>query len=136
MRITKSFMVLDAADTGTEAAFWAAVLGGEVEAGPDEGPFAHWRDVVVDGRIALGVQHAPDHVAPEWPGQGSERQRIQIHPDLYVDHADAPAALQEVLDLGARMLQPAATPQQQQQQAGGFHVLADPAGHPFCICWE
>ncbi|MCG7309764.1 VOC family protein [Brachybacterium sp. ACRRE] len=132
MHITKSFMVLDAADTGTEAAFWAAVLGGEVEAGPDEGPFAHWRDVVVDGRIALGVQHAPDHVAPEWPGQGPERQRIQIHPDLYVDHADAPAALQEVLDLGARMLQPAATP----QQAGGFHVLADPAGHPFCICWE
>jgi predicted enzyme related to lactoylglutathione lyase len=132
MRIRRRFMVLDAADTDAEAAFWAAVLGGEVHAGADEGPFARWRDVVLDGRIELGVQHSPDHVAPEWPGQGPARQRQQIHPDIYVEHDEAAAAVDEVIDLGARMLQPAADP----GAPGGFHVLADPAGHPFCICWE
>lgn len=132
MRITKKFMVLDAPQPLAEATFWAQVLGGEVVAGTDHGPFAQWHDVVIDGEIALGVQLAPDHVAPVWPTTDPSAQHQQIHPDIYVAHEDAPAALQEVLDLGARLLQEAPAP----SDAGGFHVLADPAGHPFCICWE
>ncbi|MGP9536554.1 VOC family protein [Brachybacterium sp. AOP43-C2-M15] len=132
MRITKRFMVLDAADPGAEAAFWAGVLGGEAVLAADEGPFAGWHEVIVDGRIELGVQPTPDHIAPTWKSPDPSAQRQQIHPDLYVAREDAPAAVQEVLALGARMLQEAEDP----SVDGGFHVLADPAGHPFCICWE
>ncbi|WP_169741809.1 VOC family protein [Nocardioides aequoreus] len=53
----------------------------------------------------------------------------QIHLDLYVD--DVAPAHEEVLGLGATVLQ--------QQYAAtdpeGFWVYADPAGHPFCLCW-
>lgn len=57
---------------------------------------------------------------------------------MVLDAADAAvevgfwAALEEALGLGATLLQPAAEP----EEPGGFHVLADPAGHPFCLCWE
>jgi hypothetical protein len=132
MRITRRLTVLDAADPGTEAAFWAAVLGGEAILATEDGPFAGWYDVVVDGRIELGVQPTPDHVPPEWKSTDPAAQRQQLHLDLYVAHEDAPAAVQEVLGLGARMLEEADDP----SAAGSCHVLADPAGHPFCLCWE
>lgn len=131
MRITKKFMVLDAPDPRVEAEFWASVLGGRVGV-VDEGPFAGWHDVIVDGETALGVQYAPDHVAPTWPSEEPGHQRQQIHPDLYVLREDVATATQEVLDLGARMLQEA----EDASAPLGFHVLADPAGHPFCICWD
>jgi Glyoxalase-like domain len=35
----------------------------------------------------------------------------------------------EVIALGANLLKPADGP------ADDFQVYADPAGHPFCICW-
>lgn len=40
--------------------------------------------------------------------------------------------LAEVMALGARLLQKAADPSAEH----GFQVYADPAGHPFCLCWE
>jgi hypothetical protein len=33
--------------------------------------------------------------------------------------------------LGARVLKPAA----ETESADNFQVYADPAGHPFCLCW-
>ena len=119
MRIAQQIIVFDAPDLSAESAFWAGVLGGTVDEDDD------WHTVVVDGTPHLGVQLAPDHVAPDWP-DGTPQQ---IHLDLYVD--DLEGAHDEVMALGARLLQPA----DDVQAAEGFQVYADPAGHPFCLCW-
>ncbi|GAB2697624.1 VOC family protein [Thalassiella azotivora] len=122
MRIKRTIVVLDAADVEAESRFWADVLGGSVDA--DDG--GSWATVVVDGEPRLAVQHAPDHVPPLWP-DGSPPQ--QLHLDLYVDEL-APAH-GRVTELGATLLKPADDP----GAAEGFQVYADPAGHPFCLCW-
>ena len=119
MNIAHTIVVLDAADIAAVSSFWAGVLGGTVEADDD------WHTVHVDGEPRIGVQLAPDHIRPEWPN-GTQQQ---IHLDLYVD--DVPAAHDEVMALGATLLQPAEDP----SAASGFQVYADPAGHPFCLCW-
>lgn len=132
MRIEKKFVVLDAADIDTEARFWAEVLGGRVVPSDEDGDYPGWRDVVVGEETVLGVQRAPDHVAPQWPGTDPDRQQQQLHWDLYVAGDEVESASREVTSLGARLLQRSDAP----QTAGGFHVFADPAGHPFCICWQ
>lgn len=119
MRVTRQIVVFDAADLAAESAFWAGLLGGTVEAEDD------WHTVHVDGGPRLGFQLAPNHIPPEWP-DGTPQQ---IHLDLYVD--DVSSAHEEAMKLGARLLKPAADPSAKQ----GFQVYADPAGHPFCICW-
>ncbi len=119
MEIKRQIVVFDAADIAAESAFWAGLLGGTVEAADD------WHSVVVDGEGRLGIQRAPNHVAPDWPDGASQ----QLHLDLYVD--DLAAAHEEALALGARLLKPADDPHADE----GFQVYADPAGHPFCLCW-
>ena len=119
MEITRQTIVFDAADLAAESTFWAALLGGTVEADDD------WHAVYVDGEARLGVQLAPDHVPPEWP-HGSPQQ---IHLDLHVD--DLQAAHDHAVAVGARLLQAAADI----TSSSGFQVYADPAGHPFCLCW-
>jgi predicted enzyme related to lactoylglutathione lyase len=119
VKITSRVVVFDAADLEAESRFWAGVLGGTVDAEDD------WHMVMVDGRAQVGVQLAPDHVPPEWP-DGTPQQ---IHLDLWVDDfADAHAT---VTALGATVLQPA----QEGPSPDAFQVYADPAGHPFCLCW-
>ncbi|MFO7548007.1 MAG: VOC family protein [Acidimicrobiia bacterium] len=120
MRINHQVVVFDAADLASESHFWAGVLGGTVDAEDD------WHMVLVDGKPRVGVQLAPDHVPPDWPN-GVPKQ--QIHLDLWVD--DFEAAHDEVMGLGARLLQPAA----ETGDFDNFQVYADPAGHPFCLCW-
>ena len=119
MNITKQIVVLDAPDLAAESSFWAGILGGTVDAEDD------WHTVMVDGEPRLAVQLAPDHRAPEWP-LGTPQQ---IHFDLFVD--DLRSAHDEAMALGARLLQAADDP----DAAEGFQVYADPAGHPFCLCW-
>lgn len=119
MNITPQVVVFDAADLSAESTFWAGVLGGTVAA-EDQ-----WHMVLVDGQPRVGVQLAPDHVPPDWP-DGTPQQ---IHLDLWVDDSDA--AHQEVMALGARLLKAAAD----SASADTFRVYADPAGHPFCLCW-
>ena len=111
-------MVLDAADLAAVSGFWAGMYGGTVQAEDD------WHDVIVDGRTVLGVQLAPNHIPPQWPAG----QPQQIHLDL--DVPDIGRAHEEALRLGARLLQDA-----DRTAARGFVVYADPAGHPFCLCW-
>lgn len=113
-------VTFDAADIEAESRFWAGVLDGEVDRNDD------WHMVVVDGEPRVGVQLAPGHVAPDWPG-GSPPQ--QIHLDLWVE--DFGAAHERVMGLGARVLRPmhGAT------EGDDFQVYADPAGHPFCLCF-
>jgi catechol 2,3-dioxygenase-like lactoylglutathione lyase family enzyme len=119
MEILRTLVVLDAADLGPMSAFWSGVLGGTVSA-DDE-----WHTVLVDGEPRLAVQLAPDHTAPQWPDGAPQ----QIHLDLHVQ--DYAAAHAEVMGLGARLLKPA----DDLEADEGFSVYADPAGHPFCLCW-
>lgn len=119
MRVERQIVVFDAADLAAESTFWAGLLGGTVDADDD------WHSVSVDGEWRLGVQLAPDHVPPEWPGGTPQ----QIHLDLYVD--DIKAAHDHAMSLGARLLKAAS----EIESAHGYRVYADPAGHPFCLCW-
>jgi catechol 2,3-dioxygenase-like lactoylglutathione lyase family enzyme len=119
MQIRYQVVTFDAADLSSESAFWAGVLGGEVH------PDGDWHMVTVDGEPRVGVQLAPGHVPPEWP-HGTPQQ---IHLDLWVD--DFAAAHEHVTALGARLLQEA----HGNTSGDDFQVYADPAGHPFCLCW-
>ena len=120
MKIKPQVIVFDVADLETESTFWANILGGTVEADDD------WHYVKLDGDWHLGFQLAPDHVPPDWP---DGEPKLQMHLDLWVD--DLEAAHQEVISRGARLLKPA----DDLNAASGFQVYADPAGHPFCLCW-
>lgn len=109
-------IVLDCADPAALAAFWAALLDGEVSVVND--------DVVAvrtDGGM-LAAERVPDHRPPTWPDGAAPKQ---MHLDLAVDDLDAAEA--EAIRLGARRaaIQPEPT---------RWRVLLDPAGHPFCLC--
>jgi hypothetical protein len=121
MELIRRVIVFDAADVETESAFWVGMLDGNV-AGDDE--FHCVFDVT--GAWCIGVQLAPNHVPPQWPG-GAQQQ--QIHLDLHA--ADHRSAHGEAIKLGARLLQPA----EDLDAEEGHQVYADPAGHPFCIGW-
>ena len=120
MRIKHQVVVFDSADLAGESGFWAGLLDGVVDAEDD------WHMVIVDGAPRVGVQLAPDHVPPQWP-DGFPPQ--QIHLDLWVD--DFEVAHERVISLGATVLKPA----QGGDSPDDFQVYADPAGHPFCLCW-
>lgn len=121
MKIDHQVVVFDAAELAGESKFWAGVLGGTVRADDD------WHMVFVDGQPRVGVQLAPNHLAPEWP-DGTPQQ---IHLDLWVD--DFRAAHEQVMALGATVLKPAE--ENHPEGPDNFQVYADPAGHPFCLCW-
>jgi hypothetical protein len=120
MKILRRVVVFDAADLAAESQFWAGILDGRVFA--DDA----WHSVFdADGRWVIGVQLAPDHVPPDWPGGNPQ----QVHLDLHVD--DPAGAHAKAIELGARLLQTA----DDLTAAEGHHVYADPAGHPFCLGW-
>lgn len=120
MKVNYQVVVFDAADLGAESRFWAGVLDGTVDEDGD------WHMVLVDGAPRVGVQLAPDHVPPNWP-DGTPSQ--QVHLDLWVE--DFPTAHEKVISLGARVLKEA----EESGEPDRFQVYADPAGHPFCLCW-
>lgn len=119
VKINHQVVVFDAADLPVESSFWAGVLGGTVDAEDD------WHMVSVDGNPRVGVQLAPSHVPPEWPDGNPQ----QIHLDLWVE--DIESAHQEVVSWGAKLLKAA----EKSESTDNFQVYADPAGHPFCLCW-
>jgi catechol 2,3-dioxygenase-like lactoylglutathione lyase family enzyme len=119
VRIRHQVVVFDAADLASESSFWAGVLGGRVDAEDD------WHMVFVDDQPRVGVQLAPSHVAPEWP-DGTPQQ---IHLDLWVDEFGA--AHDTVMALGAKLLKLV----EDIESPDNYQVYADPAGHPFCLCW-
>ena len=121
MKLNHQVVVFDAADLAAESSFWAEVLGGTVDAEDD------WHMVFVDDAPRVAVQLAPNHVPPEWP-DGTPQQ---IHIDLWVD--DFNAAHEEVMALGATVLK--AAEQVPPEARDNYQVYADPAGHPFCLCW-
>ena len=122
MKLRRRILVFDAADLTAESRLWAGVLDGTVDADDD------WHTVLVEGKPELAVQLAPNHIPPEWP-DGTPQQS---HLDLWVD--DVGAAHDVVMSLGAKLLKPA---EDRPPEAGdNYQVYADPAGHPFCLCWD
>ena len=120
MKITRTIIVFDAADIDAVSALWAGVLGGKVRKDDD------WHSVDdADGTPRIGVQLVPDHVRPQWP----DGEPQQVHLDLYIEDLDA--AHEHVMGLGAELVQAA----EDGTAREGFQVYADPAGHPFCLCW-
>ena len=66
----------------------------------------------------FGVQHAPDHVPPQWPDPAHPQQ---MHVDFQVPTSTPPPS-------APRASAPAGC------AAATAGTLADPAGHPFCLC--
>jgi Glyoxalase-like domain len=75
-----------------------------------------------DGAQPVMFQQITEYHAPRWPDPAYPQQ---FHLDVTVDDVDAAEA--EVLKLGATSL-----------SSGGvnWRVYADPAGKPFCLCWD
>lgn len=117
-RISFDLLVLDAADIGAEARFYADLLGWSVT---DES--ADWITVRGESGAGLAFQLAPDHRPPSWPDESVPQQ---AHLDLTVDDLDAAEA--RALELGARRTGLPDKPD------SSFRVYLDPAGHPFCLC--
>lgn len=111
-------VVLDCPDPTALAAFYTAVLGGDVEEADED-----WVVLRATDGLKLSFQRAPELVAPQWPDP--ERPQ-QFHIDVAVEDLDA--AQEAVLALGAKLLE---------GDDGGkrnWRVFADPANHPFCLC--
>jgi catechol-2,3-dioxygenase len=104
----------DAADIDTLATFYAELAGWEITRKDSD-----WIRLRTGDGQELAFQLAPDHVAPQWPGQ---EQPQQFHLDLQVDGREA--AAERAVALGATRLADGAT----------WITLADPAGHPFDLC--
>ena len=114
-------VVLDCPDPRSLAEFYRGLVGGEITFAEDD-----WVTLTVDG-LRLAFQLAEEFAAPTWPT--GERPQ-QLHLDVTVDDVDAVQPL--VLALGATKHQV------QPGEATGdtFRVYLDPAGHPFCLCWD
>src|SRR5580693_9103680 len=108
---------LDCADPAGLAAFWAALLGGEVA------PILGADAVMVKNKSTpVAAVRVPDYQPPTWPSGAIPKQ---VHLDLAVDDLDAAEA--EAIRLGAR-------PAGEQPHPTRWRVMLDPAGHPFCLC--
>jgi len=107
-------VVIDGPDIAALSAFYTELAGFTQVYADDE-----W--ITLDGPDGwrLGLQHAPDHVPPQWPDPEHPQQ---FHLDIYVP--DLEVAAQHAEKLGARRI------------GGGerWITLADPSGHPFDLC--
>jgi hypothetical protein len=120
-------VVLDCPDPRALADFYRALVGGELTVVEDD-----WVALRDGGDVRLSFQQVDGFRAPGWP-DGDPPQ--QFHVDVTVD--DIEAAEAAVLALGATKhpTQPG------DPDAGGdpddsWRVYLDPAGHPFCLCWD
>lgn len=111
-------VVLDCPDPKALAAFYAAVLGGDVEEADDD-----WVVLRATDGVKLSFQRAPHLVEPQWP---DPQRPQQFHIDVAVENMDA--AQEAVLALGAKLLE------DDHDGKRNWRVFADPAGHPFCLC--
>ncbi|MCS7480742.1 VOC family protein [Umezawaea endophytica] len=118
-------VVLDCAEPAVLAEFYRGLLGGEVDQ-PDRRWTLDelWSTLHTPTGLVLCFQGVDDFRAPAWPDP--ERPQ-QFHLDVGV--ADLDAAQADAVALGATLLDAGAA-------CRVWRVLADPAGHPFCLVRE
>lgn len=116
-------VVLDCPDPRALADFYRELVGGDITYADDE-----WVNLRDGDAVLLSFQRVTAHRPPDWPS-GDPPQ--QFHIDVTV--ADVEDAERRVLDLGAtkHAVQPG-----EAEEDGNFRVYLDPAGHPFCLCWD
>lgn len=123
---------IDARDCRGLAEFYRLLLGLRYRPG-DEPPTdgseddADWL-VMVDsvGHRVLTVQEKTDTTPPTWP---SEQVPMQMHMDFRVPTAEElERHRRRAQELGATMLF-----DRSEDEGEPLHVMADPAGHPFCL---
>jgi hypothetical protein len=116
-------VVLDCPDPEGLARFYGALVGGDV-AVYDGGEWVNLRD---GADVRLSFQRVDGYQPPDWPS-GDKPQ--QFHVDVTVDDVDT--AEKQVLALGAtkHAFQPGV------EEGENWRVYLDPAGHPFCLCWD
>jgi catechol-2,3-dioxygenase len=110
-------VMLDCPDSAELSAFYAEVLGKPVTYEGDGMAM-----IGEDGAQPMTFQRVTDYRAPRWPDPAYPQQ---FHLDVTVEDVDEAEAA--VLKLGATSL-----------NASGedYRVYADPAGKPFCLCWD
>ena len=115
-------VVIDCPDPATLADFYRLLVGGEVTSAEDD-----WVVLEPEPGRRLAFQRADEYAPPTWPT--AERPQ-QLHLDVTVD--DIGEAEPAVLAIGARRheVQPG------EADGDTFRVYLDPAGHPFCLCWD
>ena len=124
--------VIDARDARALAEFYRRLFGLRYRPG-DEPPAdataddADWLVLLDDaGRRVLAVQKKPDTTAPTWP---SEEVPMQLHLDFTVPSlAELERHRRRAEELGAEVRH-----DRTRDDAEPLYVLADPAGHPFCL---
>ena len=111
---TVSTIVLDCADPAALAEFYRVVTGWKVTYADDD-----CVNLGDGGPIQLGFQRVDGYRPAGWPDLAKH-----AHLDLTVGDRDR--AIREYIALGA-------TKPEFQPGGDGWVVLADPAGHPFCL---
>lgn len=127
-------VVFDAPDIRALAEFYRQLFGLTYRPGdelpPAGEPDPRGADWLVlrgpEGAIGLAFQQVPGLEAPTWP-DGPRPQMLHLDTTVPTLH-DLLAQQQRALDLGARELL-----DRSQDEQEPLFVLADPAGHPFCI---
>lgn len=109
-----SVVILDCPEPAVLADFYGKATG--LTIGYSDDDMIYLGD---DTGVQLGFQRVAGHQAPAWPDD-----RKQAHLDFSV--ADVEAAVKELTALGA-------TVPDFQPGGDGWTVLADPAGHLFCV---
>ncbi|WP_298460886.1 VOC family protein [uncultured Cellulomonas sp.] len=124
--------VIDAQDCRRLAEFYRQLLGlhyrdGDAPPADDSPDDADWLVLVDDGgRRVLAVQEKRDTTPPTWP---SEQVPMQMHMDFTVATVEELARQRARAEqLGARLVH-----DRSHDPDEPLFVLADPAGHPFCL---
>ena len=108
-------VTIDAPDASALARFYGALLGMEVAYDGPEGA------LLSGGGKSVMFQQVGEYTPPQWPDPAHPQQ---AHLDIGVEDIDAAEA--RALELGATRLGTG---------GGDFRIYADPAGHPFCLCF-
>ncbi len=123
---------IDARDCRGLAEFYRELLGlhyREGEEPPSDGSRddADWLVLLdADGRRVVTIQEKKDTTPPTWP---SENVPLQMHQDFKVATVeDLERHRARAESLGARVLH-----DRSHDDGEPLYVLADPAGHPFCL---
>jgi predicted enzyme related to lactoylglutathione lyase len=116
-RTTVMGVMLDCPDAKVLSAFYAELLGKPITY-EGEGMAM----IGNDGEQPLMFQQVSGYTPPRWPDPAHPQQ---VHLDVTIEDIDA--AEQAALAIGATRLP---------GEGVNWRVYADPAGKPFCLCWD